>query len=176
MTLDLAGVHGQARGLRIAGRPKRVPPAVRHVFWFLFVTLFVARIALAQASIMSRTMIRYGSRRTAVTDRGFSLLRRAIIDQHFLVRDRQERLLNVLTDRPHMIGLGVDEGTALVVRQNRLRVIGDSGVVVCVGETDGREAWVRALEPGMICDLVGRTVSTEARTFEVDLRVVSAKK
>ena len=84
----------------------------------------------AGAAIMSRLMIRYGSPK-AVVDAGFNLLNLAVVDQHFLRRNRQERLLGVLNEHPEMIGLGIDEGTALVVEGDHLRVMGQSEVVVC---------------------------------------------
>jgi cyanophycinase len=87
----------------------------------------------AGAAVMSERMI-WGVRgsRQVIVDRGFSLLTSAIVDQHFTQRNRHTRLLNVLADNPGAIGLGVDEGTALVVQGNRLRVIGRSNVTCCL--------------------------------------------
>src|SRR5262249_44462157 len=72
----------------------------------------------AGASAMSHTMIRYGSPTSAKLDRGLGLAENAIIDQHFLVRKREPRLLGALAENPSLIGLGVDEGTAAVVQGN----------------------------------------------------------
>ncbi len=106
----------------------------------------------AGAAIMSRLMIRYGSPK-AVVDAGFNLLNLAVIDQHFLRRNRQERLLGVLNEHPEMIGLGVDEGTALVVEGDHLRVMGQSEVVVC--KSAGEQApWVQSLKAGEEVDLI----------------------
>ena len=106
----------------------------------------------AGAAIMSRMMIRYGSPK-AVVDAGFNLLNLAVVDQHFLRRNRQERLLGVLNEHPEMIGLGVDEGTALVVEGDHLRVMGQSEVVVC--KSAGAQApWVQTLKAGEEVDLV----------------------
>ncbi|HEX4146628.1 MAG TPA: cyanophycinase [Pirellulales bacterium] len=106
----------------------------------------------AGAAIMSRMMIRYGSPK-AVVDAGFNLLTMAVVDQHFLRRNRQERLLGVLNEHPEMIGLGIDEGTALVVEGDHLRVMGQSEVVVC--KSAGDEApWVQTLKAGEEVDLI----------------------
>ena len=43
---------------------------------------------------------------------------------------RIQRLIGVLDDHPELIGIGVDENTALVVRGNHLRVIGESKVTI----------------------------------------------
>ncbi|HTU27427.1 MAG TPA: cyanophycinase, partial [Pirellulales bacterium] len=107
----------------------------------------------AGAAIMSRLMIRYGSPK-AVVDAGFSFLSQAVVDQHFLRRHRQERLLGVLNEHPEMIGLGIDEGTALVVEGDHLRVMGQSEVVVCKQAAGEESPWVQTLKPGEEVDLV----------------------
>jgi cyanophycinase len=77
----------------------------------------------AGAAIMSQVMIRYG-RSQARLGNGFSLLTGAVVDQHFSQRSRQARLLGVLKERPELVGLGVDEGTAAVVHRDRVTVVG----------------------------------------------------
>ena len=102
----------------------------------------------AGAAIMSETMIRYGTSTQAEVDTGLGLLRDAVVDQHFLRRNRKERLLGVLAERPELIGLGIDEATALIVHGNQLRVIGKSKVILCKGRTEERDAWIHELDPG----------------------------
>lgn len=109
----------------------------------------------AGAAVMSRMMIRYGSPK-AVVDAGFNFLSQAVVDQHFLQRNRQERLLGVLSEHPEMIGLGVDEGTALVVEGAHLRVMGQSDVVVCKA-TGPQTPWVHTIKPGEEFDLLSPT-------------------
>ncbi len=79
-------------------------------------------------STESWTRIKRG---TVQTDSGFSLLTNAIVDQHFLRRKRHNRLLSlVLADAPHL-GVGIDEGTALIVEPDgRWRVAGASAAVI----------------------------------------------
>ena len=57
------------------------------------------------------------------------LLPQAIVDQHFHRRQRFNRLLSAVLDRPELIGIGIDEGTAVVVRNNALTVVGTSSRV-----------------------------------------------
>jgi cyanophycinase len=87
----------------------------------------------AGAAIMSRLMI-VGGRETANLGQGFDLLPGVVLDQHFLKRNRVKRLVGVVRSHPEVVGLGIDESTALVVdlRGKRLHVIGDSYVVACV--------------------------------------------
>jgi cyanophycinase len=69
---------------------------------------------------------------------GLDLLPGAIIDQHFLARNRRERLVAAVGRHPECVGLGIDEGTALVVRGRRLEVLGKSSVTVVLAASSGR--------------------------------------
>ena len=62
---------------------------------------------------------------------GFGFLEGAIVDQHFLRRRRHNRLLSRVVERPDVIGVGIDESTALVVAPDgSWEVVGESQVVV----------------------------------------------
>jgi len=65
---------------------------------------------------------------------GLGLLQGAIVDQHFLKRGRHNRLLSLLIEHPDHLGLGVDEGAAVLVKEGRLRVIGE-GLVLALDPT-----------------------------------------
>ena len=57
-------------------------------------------------------------------ERGFAFLPGMAIDQHFSQRDRLPDLLPVIRRHPKMVGVGIDEGTAIVVTGTRVDVIG----------------------------------------------------
>src|SRR5207249_3335276 len=103
----------------------------------------------AGAAVMTRVMITRG-RTKADVGQGFDFLPGAVVDQHFLRRNRLSRLLSVLTDHPDLIGLGIDEQTALVVRirSRLLNVVGNSSVVACVPGSAGRPARLEILKSG----------------------------
>jgi cyanophycinase len=61
---------------------------------------------------------------------GLGLLPDAIIDQHFIVRSRYNRLLSALASYPTLPCIGIDEATALIVHANTITVTGESQVVV----------------------------------------------
>ncbi len=66
-----------------------------------------------------------------VTSKGLGLLKTFVVDQHFLVRKRQNRLMSVVLEHPELIGVGIDESTAILVRPNQsLEVIGESVVTI----------------------------------------------
>ena len=102
----------------------------------------------AGAAVMSRVMIRSGNP-VAEVGEGFGLLPGAVIDQHFVAREREPRLRKVLEDNPGLVGYGVDEGTALIVQGRRLSVAGKSSVTVCLAESKTRrERFATRVDPG----------------------------
>lgn len=96
----------------------------------------------AGASMMSEVMVVEGEEEEAPRKctikmaSGMGFLKGTIIDQHFNQRGRIGRLLGAVAQNPHVLGVGIDEDTAIVVdKTDQLRVIG-SGVITIV---DGRE-------------------------------------
>ena len=65
-----------------------------------------------------------------VTSQGMGFITEAIIDQHFIKRSRYNRLLSILADHPDKMVIGIDEGTAIIVKGKNIRVVGESQVVV----------------------------------------------
>jgi len=63
-------------------------------------------------------------------EKGFSYIQNAAIDQHLLQRNRQFDLIEIIRAKPHLLGIGLDENTAIVVRGNTFEVIGESYVAV----------------------------------------------
>lgn len=94
----------------------------------------------AGASAMAGTMIVSGdsadtaTRATVSMAQGMGLVEEVVIDQHFAQRGRMNRLLAAVAQNPHLLGIGVDEDTALLVRPNgRCEVIGSQSVTVLDG-------------------------------------------
>jgi cyanophycinase len=65
-----------------------------------------------------------------VLAKGLGLLPDVIVDQHFLQRQRNNRLLSAVLDNPLTIGVGIDEATAAIFRNGGIEVVGRSAVVV----------------------------------------------
>ena len=71
------------------------------------------------------------ARDNVVTASGFALLPGAIVDQHFVRRRRNNRLLSLILENPRLLGVGIDESTALEVGPDGTwRVLGESVAVV----------------------------------------------
>jgi cyanophycinase len=75
---------------------------------------------------------------------GLGLWPDVLVDQHFLKRQRDNRLISAVMDRPALVGVGIDEATAVVVRGASFEVLGKSSVVVI----DARAAQVDKTPPG----------------------------
>lgn len=60
---------------------------------------------------------------------GLGLLKNVIIDQHFVARSRHNRLLTALFDYPEMLGVGIDESTAILVQNGFATVKGSAQVI-----------------------------------------------
>jgi cyanophycinase len=61
---------------------------------------------------------------------GLGLLTSAIVDQHFVVRSRYNRLLSALAKYPALPCIGIDEATAIVVGGKNVKVTGESQVIL----------------------------------------------
>src|SRR5437879_13892742 len=67
-------------------------------------------------------------------EEGFGLITGVAIDQHMLTRNRQDDLEEVVTKHPDLLGIGLDESTAIIVRGQEFEVVRASKIAI----TDGR--------------------------------------
>ena len=86
--------------------------------------------------------------------RGFAFLPGCAIDQHFVARNREGDLRALVQTLPQLIGLGIDEGTAAIVRGSALEALGDSKLAVFDARKDGRTLAPNWLGSGERWDLV----------------------
>lgn len=63
-------------------------------------------------------------------EEGFGFVKGVAIDQHLLVRNRHFDLMEIIGARPELLGIGIDEDTAIVVRGNSFEVIGQGYVAI----------------------------------------------
>ena len=61
---------------------------------------------------------------------GLDLVSNVIIDQHFIVRSRYNRLISALVAHPTLTAIGIDESTAIIVNGRHIRVSGAGQVVI----------------------------------------------
>ena len=72
-------------------------------------------------------------------EEGFGYIKNLAIDQHVLARNRQFDMFDILQNRPELLGIGIDESTAIVVKDNEFEVIGESNVLIYDGTFWSRE-------------------------------------
>ncbi|MVM31985.1 cyanophycinase [Spirosoma sp. HMF4905] len=84
--------------------------------------------ATIQGSFMVRGDTKGNSIMVGDHTQGLDFIHNVTIDQHFLRRNRQFDLVEVIKARPELLGIAIDEGTAIVVQQNTFEVLGNSYV------------------------------------------------
>ena len=75
---------------------------------------------------------------------GLGLWPVAIISPHFTERRRSRPLLAIVKDHPGLIGVGIDEGTAIFISNARLEVAGRGTITIL----ETANAPVRTLKSG----------------------------
>ncbi len=63
-------------------------------------------------------------------EQGFAFLRKSAIDQHINTRNRWDDLIPVIKKYPNLLGIGLSEGTAIVVTGDRFEVAGKWKVAI----------------------------------------------
>ena len=87
--------------------------------------------ALSRHMLVRGEAVRLPEKEAAELDIGLGFMAGAIVDQHFSERGRLARLLSAITQRPELLGVGVDEDTALVIeRDTAIEVIGQGAVTL----------------------------------------------
>lgn len=100
-------------------------------------------------------------------EEGMGFLRNTAIDQHLLYRNRQFDLLEIIEARPELLGIGIDENTAIVVQGDRFEVIGASYVAIYDNRsTLDSGGLFYFLAPGDQFDLAERKAYRASRNME----------
>jgi cyanophycinase len=126
----------------------------------------------AGAAILSKVMItgeadlkNITAAKTQTAD-GLGLWSDVIFDQHFLQRQRSSRLISAVLDHRTLIGIGIDESTAIIVHGSRIDVVGKSAVVVI----DPRGATIAAAPSGGVDAGTGLTMHVLRSGMSMDLK------
>lgn len=86
--------------------------------------------ATIQGSYLARGDTRNNQIMMGDHEAGFGFIKNIAIDQHVLARNRHFDLFNILDERPELLGVGIDEKTAMIVQGNTFEVMGPSYVLV----------------------------------------------
>ena len=131
----------------------------------------------AGASILASYMVRGALENNYVMmapghEEGFGLITGVAIDQHMLTRNRQDDLEEVVAKHPDVLGIGIDESTAIIIRGQQFEIAGASKVAIHDGRIVEKERQQRNgkkyffMAPGERYDLtklepIGRRPTTD---------------
>ena len=123
----------------------------------------------AGASIQGSFLVRGDTRTNTIMmgdhQVGFGYLRNVGIDQHVLKRNRQFDMIEVIEAHPELLGIGLDENTAIVVQGDNFQVIGESyAIIYDSGATTGTDGKFYFLAPGDRFNLATRQATRAATT------------
>ena len=89
--------------------------------------------------------------------RGFGFLRDVVINPHLTKWKRENQLVTAIDIYSHLLGIAIDEDAAILVNQDRFRIVGHGRVVIYDNELHGSQ-WFYDLDPDAIFDLSTRAV------------------
>ena len=95
--------------------------------------------ATIQGSYLARGDTRNNQIMMGDHEEGFAFIKNIAIDQHVIARNRHFDMFNILDRKPGLLGLSIDEGTAILVKGNEFEVIGKSYVMIFDGTFWSRE-------------------------------------
>ena len=125
----------------------------------------------AGATILGSYLARGDTRTNTIMmgdhEEGFGFLRDTAIDQHVLRRNRHFDLIEIIRARPELLGIGIDENTAIVVQGDEFEVIGESYVLIYDNrKMVGDEGLFYFLSPGDRFDLGTREARRPLQMLE----------
>ncbi|MEN6462907.1 MAG: cyanophycinase [Syntrophomonas sp.] len=130
----------------------------------------------AGASVMCSTMIVEGNSNDAARKctlkmaPGLSLLEGVIIDQHFDQRGRLGRLLCGVAENPGILGIGIDEDTAIqVFPEEYFEVLGNNAVTVIDG-TSIKSTNVSELKPDEVLAITNASLHILCKGYGFDFK------
>jgi cyanophycinase len=88
-----------------------------------------------------------------VVREGLGLVPGVIVDQHFVKRQRENRLFGLVLKHPGERGVGIEEDTALLVTNGRQAEVVGKGPVLLVDAKGKGQLLVTILRPGQSVDL-----------------------
>lgn len=129
----------------------------------------------AGASALPETMIYEGESSEALRKgevqmtSGIGLVRKVIIDSHFIKRGRFSRLMQTVTSNPGTIGLGLGEDTGVVIRDGHLLEAIGGGLIVIFDGANITHSNIADIEKGQAIAVQGVTIHTLVKGYGYDL-------
>lgn len=103
-------------------------------------------------------------------ERGFGFLPGVAIDQHFNQRDRLDDMTELKKVHPHLVGIGIDEATALIVRGTTMEVVGENKVAVFDHKPDASTSDFEVIKAGQRYDFKQHRLMDQVVINSTDLK------
>jgi len=106
---------------------------------------------------------------------GLGLITGVVIDQHFDQRNRYGRLMSLVAQSPSLLGIGVDEDTAAIVREGHLlEVVGRGAVTIIDGRNVISNAYAAKRTAPLLMSGAVMHVLPEGSRFDLSTRTLVA--
>ena len=86
--------------------------------------------ATIQGSYLARGDTKVNTIMMGDHEEGLSFIKNIAIDQHLIARNRQFDMFEIINKKPELLGIGLDENTAIIVQHNTLEVVGQHYVAI----------------------------------------------
>jgi len=99
-----------------------------------------------------------------VVAKGLGLIKGVIVDQHFIKRQRENRLFSVVIENPSKLGIGIDEDTSVWIKPDKsAEVMGEGSVMII----DARKAGITCNGEKLNAFGIRVDVLTDGQTFKI---------
>ena len=107
------------------------------------------------------------------TGAGFGLVTDMIIDTHFVQRGRFSRLIETITSKPALLGIGLGEDTAVLLKDGILETVGNNLVSIIDGKNIIKNNYKTIAKGGAVCvENIGLHILATRHQFDLKKRRV----
>ncbi|HEY0091576.1 MAG TPA: cyanophycinase, partial [Flavobacterium sp.] len=99
---------------------------------------------------------------------GFGLVQDVVFDTHFINRGRIGRLFQIVTSNPSVLGIGLEENSALLISGSRLESIGP-GMTIVVDGHNIKNSNLLEIKEGVPLSIDGLSLHVMSKTDVFDL-------
>ncbi len=100
---------------------------------FMFARTSAGAAAASESMLVQGNSDRAAYKGEVVTTTGLCLLKNIIFDTHFIARGRIGRLFEIVVSNPTVLGVGLDEDTALLIQNDKMEAVGPGMTIILDG-------------------------------------------
>ncbi|WP_027377337.1 cyanophycinase [Kaistella palustris] len=102
---------------------------------FIYAGTSAGAAAASESMIVDGNSDKAAYKGEVVTTTGLRLLSNIIFDTHFIARGRIGRLFEIVVTNPNVLGVGLDENTALLISNKKMEAVGPGMAIIIDGLT-----------------------------------------